>query len=177
MENTKGMAKTKTQLKTYSLVVTSMLVALIFIATFINIRLPIAAYGGLVHLGTGMLFIASILFGPKKGAIAGAVGMGLFDLVGGWLLWTPITIIARGLQGFIVGSIAWAYGRRGESTTFNIMAMLISTPFMIATYYIGEAIIYGNWIQPLASVPGNVVQSIVGMMIAIPMCIALKKFL
>ena len=42
-----------------------------------------------------MLFIVSIIFGPKKGAIAGAVGMGLFDLVSGWTLWAPFTIVAR----------------------------------------------------------------------------------
>ncbi|MHA6253246.1 ECF transporter S component [Oceanobacillus sp. CAU 1775] len=177
MENTPGIVKTKSQQNTYSLVITSMLIALVFIATFINIRLPIAAHGGLVHLGTGMLFIAAILFGPKKGAIAGAVGMGLFDFLGGWLLWTPITIIARGLQGFIVGKIAWAYGRKGRNIGLNIMAMIISTPLMIATYYTGEAIIYGNWLTPLASIPGDIVQSIIGMLIAIPICVALKKVL
>ena len=66
-----------------------------------------------------MLFIASILFGPKKGALAGAIGMGLFDLVGGWLLWAPITIVARGLQGYIVGKIAWSNGRKGSSLAFK----------------------------------------------------------
>ena len=54
--------------KTLDLIMTAMLVALVFIATvFLNIKLPISANGGLVHLGTAMLFIASILYGPKKG--------------------------------------------------------------------------------------------------------------
>lgn len=53
--------------KTTDLVIQAMLVALVFISTiFLNIKLPIASNGGLVHLGTAMLFIASILFGPKK---------------------------------------------------------------------------------------------------------------
>ena len=52
---------------TFDLIITAMLIALVFVATItLNIRLPIAANGGLVHLGTAMLFIASILFGPKK---------------------------------------------------------------------------------------------------------------
>lgn len=77
---------------TFDLILTAMLTALVFVATLLlNIKLPISANGGLVHLGTAMLFIASILFGPKKGAIAGAAGMGLFDLVSGWTLWAPIT--------------------------------------------------------------------------------------
>ena len=70
-----------TKPRTLDLVLTSMLIALVFVATLLlNIKLPITANGGLVHLGTAMLFIVSILFGPKKGAIAAAVGMGLFEI-------------------------------------------------------------------------------------------------
>lgn len=173
MENTP--IQVKSRQKTSDLIMTSMLIALIFIATFINIRLPIAANGGLVHLGTAMLFIASVLFGPKKGAIAGAAGMGLFDLLGGWVIWTPITIVARGLQGLIVGKIAWMNGRKGNSLSLNVTAMIISTPVMIAVYYTGEAILYGNWITPLASIPGDIVGSVIGILVAIPICVALKK--
>ncbi|MGN1400310.1 MAG: ECF transporter S component [Bacillus sp. (in: firmicutes)] len=174
MEKTQSFTKPRQQ--TFDLIITSMLVALVFISTvFINIRLPISANGGLVHLGTGMLFIASILFGPKKGAIAGAVGMGLFDIVGGWALWAPITIISRGLQGYIVGKIAWANGRKGTSIGLNITATIVSVPFMVAVYYIGEGILYANWIAPLASIPGDLVQNALGILIAVPVCVMLKK--
>lgn len=166
----------KSHQKTQNLIITSLLVALVFVSTvFMNIRLPIASNGGLVHMGTAMLFIASILYGPKKGALAGAIGMGLFDMVGGWLLWAPITIVARGLQGYIVGRIAWLNGRNGSSFALNITATIVSIPFMIGVYYIGEVILYGNWIAPLASIPGDLVQNVLGIMIAIPICAALKK--
>ena len=174
MDHTQSYSKTSQ--KTLDLIMTSMLVALVFLSTFfLNIKLPISVNGGLVHLGTAMLFIASILFGPKKGALAGAIGMGLFDLVGGWLLWAPITIVARGLQGFIVGKIAWSNGRKGSSLALNIVATLVSVPFMIAVYYFGEVILYGNWIVPLTSIPGDLLQNALGMIIALPVCIALKK--
>lgn len=167
---------TQTRQKTLSIAITGMLISLVFIATlFLNIKLPIKANGGLVHLGTAMLFIASILFGPKKGAIAGAAGMGLFDVVGGWLIWAPITIVARGLQGFIVGKIAWAKGRKGHNLILNIVAMVVSMPIMLAVYYIGEVILYNNWIAPLASIPGDLIQNMLGLIVAIPVCLFLKK--
>lgn len=166
----------KTTTKTLDMVYTAMLAALVFLATLLlNIKLPIAANGGLVHLGTAMLFIASILFGPKKGAFAGAVGMGLFDLVSGYTLWAPITFLSRALQGYIVGKIAWSKGRDGNSTTFNVLGMIISTPPMIACYFLWEGIIYGNWIAPLASIPGDVVQSVIGIAVALPVCLMLRK--
>ena len=172
----KTLSYTQTRQKTLSIAITAMLISLVFIVTlFVNIKLPIKANGGLVHLGTAMLFIASILFGPKKGAVAGAAGMGLFDVVGGWLIWAPITIVARGVQGFIVGKIAWANGRKGDNLALNIVAMIISMPVMLAVYYIGEVILYNNWIAPLASIPGDIIQNMLGLIVAIPVCLFLKK--
>ncbi|AWE09151.1 ECF transporter S component [Lysinibacillus sp. 2017] len=167
---------TSTSKKTFDLILTSMLISLVFIATFfINIRLPIAANGGLVHLGSAMLFIVSILFGPKKGAIAGAFGMALFDLVSGWTLWAPFTFIARGLQGYIVGKIAWSYHHNGKSLVYNILATISSIPFMLLGYYVCERILYNSWLIPFASIPGNLVQNCVGIFIALLVCSFLKK--
>ncbi|WP_110928187.1 ECF transporter S component [Bacillus massiliglaciei] len=172
----KTQSNANSRIKTFDLILTAMLIALVFVATiFLNIKLPITANGGLVHLGTAMLLIASILFGPKKGAIAGAVGMALFDLISGWTLWAPFTFITRGLQGYIVGKIAWSNGRNGSSFTFNLLAAIISVPIMLAGYYVCETVIYGSWIIPAASIPGNLVQNAVGIIVAMPVCMALKK--
>lgn len=162
--------------KTFDLIITSMLIALVFVSTLLlNIKLPISVNGGLIHLGTAMLFIVTLLFGPKKGAIAGAVGMGIFDLFAGWTLWAPITIVARGLQGYIVGKIAWSKGRNGENKTANLIAMIVSIPPMIAIYYVGEAIIFKSFIIPLTSIPGDLVQNVVGILVAIPLVVVLKR--
>lgn len=174
MQNIQSYSSSRT--KTFNLILTSMLIALVFVATLLlNIKLPITANGGLVHLGTAMLFIISILFGPKKAAIAGAVGMGIFDLFAGYTLWAPFTIVARGLQGYVVGKIAWSNGRNGNSVIFNLIAMILSIPVMLAVYYLCEGIIYDNWIAPVGSIPGNLVQNVVGIIVAIPVGIALKK--
>ena len=165
-----------TKPRTLDLVITSMLIALVFVATLLlNIKLPITANGGLVHLGTGMLFVVAIVFGPKKGAIAAAVGMGLFDLVSGWTLWAPFTFLTRGLQGYIVGKIAWSKGRYGTSSRFNLAAMIASVPFMLGGYYICETVLFSSWIVPAASIPGNIVQNIVGICVALPACLVLKR--
>ena len=88
------------------LTITAVFVALTYIFTaFINVKLPIAANGGLIHLGNVPLFISAILFGKKTGAIAGGIGMGLFDLLSGWTLWAPFTLIIVGIMGFTAGKI------------------------------------------------------------------------
>jgi len=168
--------KNKQKTNTRDLVETALLIALVFVATrFINIRLPISSNGGLVHLGNTMLFISSIVFGKKKGAIAGAFGMGLFDLLSEWAIWAPFTFIVRGIMGYIIGSIAWSNGKKGNNTIINIVGIIISGIWMIFGYYITEVILYGNYITPLGSIPGNITQIVVGLIIGVPIAKVLKK--
>src|SRR3954466_856521 len=89
--------------KTKALVINALFIALTLVATmFINIRLPLMGNGGLIHLGNVPLFIAALVYGKKTGAVAGAFGMGLFDLISGYALWSPFTFIIVGTMGFIV---------------------------------------------------------------------------
>lgn len=135
--------------------ITALFIALTYVFTaFINIRLPITANGGLIHLGNVPLFICAIIFGKKSGAIAGGVGMGLFDLLSGWTAWAPFTFIIVGLMGFSVGAIT----EKKKGFGWKVIAILVACVIKIAGYYIAEGIIYGNWITPASSIPGNLLQ-------------------
>ena len=97
---------TKAKITTKELVITALFIALTYVFTaFINVKLPIAANGGLIHLGNIPLFIGAILFGKRTGCLAGGIGMGLFDLLSGWTAWAPFTLIIVGLMGYVVGAI------------------------------------------------------------------------
>ena len=153
---------------TKEIVITGLSIALVFVATlFINIRLPIGQ-GGLIHLGNVPLFLVAIIFGKKIGAFAGAFGMGLFDLMGGWTPWAPATFIVVGLMGYAVGVIA---ERKDD------FAIAVACVIKIVGYYIAEALIYGNWVQPVLSVPGNLIQIGVAAVIVLPVVAVLKKAL
>lgn len=160
--------------KVKDMVITSLLIGLVFIFTrFINIRLPISINGGLIHLGNVMLFVSAIVFGKKKGAMAGAFGMALFDIMSGWMAWAPFTFVIRGAMGYIIGSIAEK--REGKNIIYNIFGIILGGIIMIAGYYITEGILYGNWISPMTSIPGNITQILVGALLGLPTVIALKK--
>jgi uncharacterized membrane protein len=170
-----AMTKSKKKIATRDLVETALLIALVFIATrFINIRLPIASTGGLVHLGNAMLFISAIVFGKKKGAIAGAFGMGLFDLLSEWAIWAPFTFVVRGVMGYIIGSIAWSSNKKGNNTIANVVGIVISGIWMIFGYYITEIILYGNYIKAITSIPGNITQIVIGLVVGVPIARVLK---
>lgn len=160
--------------KVKDMVITSLLIGLVFIFTrFINIRLPISINGGLIHLGNVMLFVSAIVFGKKKGAMAGAFGMALFDIMSGWMAWAPFTFVIRGAMGYIIGAIAEK--REGKNIMYNMFGIILGGIIMIAGYYITEGILYGNWISPMTSIPGNITQIVVGALLGLPTVIALKK--
>lgn len=162
--------------KTRDIVLTGILTALVFVATkFINVRLPLSINGGLIHLGNTMLFMAAILFGQRKGAVAGAFGMGLFDIVSGWVAWAPFTFVIRGVMGYIIGTISQANHRQGESVTWNLIAIVTGGIWMIFGYYITEGLLYGNWITPMTSILGNIIQIVAGAALGLPLIVALKK--
>ncbi|MDF2591662.1 MAG: putative rane protein [Clostridia bacterium] len=158
------------------MVMTSLLIALVFVATsFIKIRLPISLNGGLIHMGNSMLFTAAIVFGPRKGAFAGAFGMALFDFLSEWAAWTPFTFVVRGVMGYIIGKVAYLNNKKGVNWAYNLMGIFLGSIWMLIGYYFTEVILYGNWIQPFTSIPGNVIQILIGIVVALPLSAALKR--
>lgn len=150
--------------KTRDLALTAISLVLVYVFTaVVNIRLPIAAAGGLIHLGNVPLFVAAILFGKRTGMIAGGVGMALFDLLSGWTLWAPFTLIVVGCMGYVVGAVT------EQKKTFPryLLAMVLACLIKIAGYYIAEGFIYGNWIAPVSSIPGNLVQILVAAVVTL----------
>ncbi|MEH7883392.1 ECF transporter S component [Bacillus sp. JJ1609] len=166
---------TKTQTtKTKTLVINALFIALTLAATmFINLRLPLMGNGGLIHLGNVPLFIAALVYGRKTGAIAGAFGMGLFDILSGWALWAPFTFVIVGAMGFTAGLISEKVP--GNRVVVNTLAVAVALLIKIVGYYFTEVILYGNWIQPFGSIPGNVMQVVIAGIIVIPLVGRFKR--
>lgn len=168
--NTAAVSRSATQM----LVINALFIALTFVATmFINIRLPLMGQGGLIHLGNIPLFLAAMIYGKKTGALAGAFGMGLFDLISGWTAWAPFTFIIVGYMGFTAGLINEKMNVR--PIIKNTIAVIAALVIKIVGYYFAEVILYGNWVVPLGSIPGNVLQVVVAGIIVVPFAGRLKK--
>ncbi|MEE0954839.1 MAG: ECF transporter S component [Eubacterium sp.] len=163
--------------KMQHMTLSAMLIALTYIATWlINIRLPFAGTGGLIHLGNVPLFIGALLFGRATGFFAGAVGMGLFDLTSGWGAWAPFTFIICGAMGYAVGLFA---EKMPIKNTFanDLVSMILALGIKIIGYYFAEVILTVNWIAPFSSIPGNVIQVCTAIVITCILCPVLRQIL
>lgn len=164
----------KSNTKAVSLAIDGLFIALTCVATaFINIKLPIISNGGLIHLGNVPLFLAALLFGKRTGALAGAFGMALFDLLSGWAIWAPFTFVIVGLMGYCAGALTEKPNHKTQ--LWNLLAIGLACIIKVAGYYLAEGIIYGNWIAPVSSIPGNIIQVVAAGILVLPILPALHK--
>lgn len=59
-----------------------------------------------IHLGNMIVLLAALLLGGWQGGLSGSVGMGLFDLLNGYAMYAPKTIILKFGIGFFAGMVA-----------------------------------------------------------------------
>lgn len=159
--------------KIQNLTILGLLIALVSVSTMM-IKVPVISTEGYVHLGDSMIFLSAIIFGKKRGAIAGGIGSAMADLLLGYTHWIIPTLIIKGIMGYVVGFIA-----DGESEKLinirNSIALTIGAIWMVFGYFIAGGIMKGSFIVSATSIPANLVQAFAGALLFIPIGIALKK--
>lgn len=167
--------------KVTTIVMTGLMMCLIMIATMF-IKLPIPFTQGYVHLGDSMIFLSILVLGKKNGSIAAGVGSALGDVIGGYAFWAPWTLVIKFLMAFIMGAFVEYMEKKGKNNIGNsgisvmeMIGMLIAGIEMTAGYYIASIVMYGNLLVPIPSVPWNIGQFVVGMVIASLIASALCK--
>jgi len=119
------------------------------------LRVPIFNGSGYVHLGDTVIYICASLLPLPYAVISSAVGGGLADILSGYAIWAPATVVIKAL-------ISFCFSNKGKSlvTKRNILACVVAMAITVVLYYIYEGIVYGNLIVPLYSAPWNVIQSV-----------------
>lgn len=166
---------------TYNVVMTGMMMCIILVGTML-IRIPVPATGGYVHLGDTAIFIAVLLLGRNKGALAAGVGSALADLLSGYAFYAPWTLVIKAFMGFVTGAALEHMRKKGKLedsiahhklAALELGAMTLGGCVMVAGYYLAESIMAGNFTAPLAAIPPNIGQFAVGMVLALILAAAL----
>lgn len=157
------------EMNTKTLTKLGMLMALTTVMTMV-IHIPSVATNGYVNLGDMVVFLAAMMLGRKGGFIVGGIGSGLADLLLGYSHYAPITFIVKGLEGYIAGAILQT--KIGKK--MPIVATVIGGMWMVLGYYINGIFMYGAK-AALTSVPGNIVQGLLGAVTSVLLFAALKR--
>ena len=131
--------------------------ALICVSTFISVPLPF----GYFNLGDIMILLCAWSLPPVAGAIAAAAGAGLADLLMGYTLYVPATVVIKALMSvcayFVFRLILGASGSKARDLLSRVVSALCAEAIMVVGYFSYEYILYGG--GAFASVLGNLLQA------------------
>lgn len=147
----------------------SVLIALTTVMTMV-IKIPTVATKGYLNLGDMVVFIAALTMGKKAGLIVGGVGSAMADLLLGYTHYVPITLVVKGLEGYIAGRIL----ETSIGEKWPIIATATGGIFMALGYFIPQIFMYGKG-GAIASLPGNIAQGLFGAITAVVLYKALRK--
>ena len=151
--------------KTKNLVISALFAALVCVATM-TIRIPTPGTGGYIHPGDAMVILCGVFLNPAAAFLAAGVGSCMADLLGGYFIYVPITLLIKGSVALLSH---YAYRRLAGHFKSPYPAVaccgLIDMALVAGGYFFCEIFLYGIGAS-LASVPANLIQGFGGLVIA-----------
>lgn len=154
-----------------TIVYTSLAIAMVALLTF-AIKIP--AGNGYVNFGDIFIFTTAALIGKRTALIAGGVGSALSDILSSYVIYSPATLVIKGLEGFVCGLII----RKSTNGKISIVSLVIGGAIgalvMVAGYFFYELIIFGLG-TAVSDIVGNLIQGSVSVVVTVPLVLALNN--
>ncbi len=157
-----------------NMVIAAVLAAMVVVSIFF-IHIPMIGQG-YVHIGDSFILLGALL-GPMYGFLVGGIGGMLGDVLTGYAVYAPWTLIIHGLQGVLMALVItnttdlhWA--------KFFLYGLIISVLTVVLGYAIVEYLLSGNQMAlALATIPINFLQVAVGSALGAALYAPVKKLL
>lgn len=159
---------------TKKLVLSALFAALACVATM-SIRFPTPGTGGYIHPGDAIVILCGVFLDPVSAFLAAGIGSCMADLLGGYFIYVPITFMIKGLVAFLASHAYRALSSKGCSPYMAVAGCGVIDILLVAGgYCLCEVFLYGLG-AAFASVPGNLIQGISGLIISSALYPLLQK--
>lgn len=149
----------KTKYTTNEIVLTALDMALVFVATmFIKIPNPLDGY---FNLGDGFLMLFAGMLNPFCAFLVGGLGSALADVAGGYAYYFIWTLLIKGVEAFLISELFHQFGPKYKLGYYGLGAIV-----MVVGYFFAKWFLKGSALIALSGVPENILQSVVGIVIA-----------
>lgn len=161
--------------KIYKLSVTALFTALTCVATMV-IKVPTPVTNGYVNLGDILVLLSGWMLGPVYGFFAAGVGSALTDLLGGYMAYVPGTLVIKGLMAVVAYYLAFpGKGSQRVQAFTRTFSAVAAEALMVLGYFTYEATLLGYGFAAAASIPGNLVQGLFGIVGALALYVLLTR--
>ena len=158
--------------KIQKLVWEGLFTALTTIATMI-VQVP-SPLGGYLNAGAAVVILSAFLLGSPWGALAAGLGSALADLLSGYAIYAPATLIIKALMALAAGAILRS-AKKKNALSMAVLGSLASEVIMIVGYFAYDALVMGYGLGALANVPGNCMQGAFGVLAGTALFYALLR--
>ena len=149
------------------LVMAGVLMALACVATMV-IQIPSPTHG-YMNLGDCVVLLSGCLLGPVYGAVAGGVGSALADLLSGYAVYVPGTLVIKAVMAALAGIL---YRRSRKLLPVGaVLAELV----MIVGYWLYDGFLMGSLAGSAAGIPSNIIQGVFGGVCGVALVAALRR--
>ncbi len=161
--------------KLNKLILGALFTALTCVATMI-IHIPTIGTGGYVNVGDSIVLLSAWMLGGPYGALAAGLGSGLADFLSGYPIYTPGTFVIK----FLMCLIAYFVFLKLNKISTNKVAVfaiggIIAETVMVVGYLLYEGIVIGYGLAAVSSVPSNIIQGCVNIIIGYAVMQAMSK--
>lgn len=135
--------------------------------------------GGYMNLGDAVVILGAWLLGPVYGAVAGGVGPALADLLSGYGVYVPATLVIKALMALTAAWLYRALGKRG----LLLSALAAEVPMVLGYWLFDGALaaLSGGGALGLClvgsavGIPSNLVQAAFGAAASTLLALALRR--
>ena len=170
-----SMTNSKSYKKVYQLVLASLFAALTYVMTMV-VQVP-SPMQGYVNLGDCAVLLSAWLLGPLYGGAAAGIGSMLADLLSGYAHYAPGTFAIKLAMAVAAALIFRALQSRASHNLLLSQAVsgVVAETIMVVGYFGYASLWLGQGLAAAASIPGNIVQGVFGLVAAIAVYAVLNK--
>ena len=129
-------------------------IAVMVITFVVKIPLPSKGY---FNFGDVVVVFSGLFLGWRGGALAGGIGCAIADILGGFAMFAPLTLIAKGMEGLVSG-----LGKKKTGFLFYLFPFL-GVMSMVCIYFYGEMLMPQIGIGgAMSELPSNLIQALGG---------------
>ena len=157
-----------TDSKIRKLVLAALMAALCTIMTMV-IQVP-SPMQGYVNLGDCAVLMSAWVLGPLYGGAAAGIGSALADLLSGYAHYVPGTFAIKLVMAVAAALIFRAATEKGLSASSVLLGQIsggvVAEVIMVLGYFAYASLWLGKGLAAAASIPGNIVQGVFGLVAA-----------
>ncbi|MDR1467266.1 MAG: ECF transporter S component [Oscillospiraceae bacterium] len=178
--------KIKNETNTFWLCISGIMSALIFVATYIRIDIPIGPSTAMISLGNVLCIASGLLLSPVLAGLSSGTGSFIFDLVTPQYLFSaPFTFFSKFCMSFICSKFIEKNSKKNSKKTNFLGALSGILSFIIIrtikVFIYNKAVLnlelWANIILASKSISVTIINSVLALIFALPLALSLERSL